>query len=89
MHISDYIILVTELQGYNENEITIYGNGSLLRNMFFRKLVNQSLKFNFKNVRWIFSRISSAYGSALIAAKSKGIEIQAEDIIENGDFLGT
>ena len=89
MHISDYIVLVTELQNFFQDKLTILGNGSLLKNNFYRKLINQSLKFHFKKINWIFSEISPSYGSAIIAARSKGINISVKSIIDSGDYLGS
>ena len=88
MHISDYIILVTELEEYKDSKLTVLGNGSLLKNIFFRNIINQSLRFHFKEIGWIFSDISSCYGSAIISARSIGINISTKSIIESGDFLG-
>ena len=65
----------------------LFGNGSVIHSPIYRKSLNDSLSFHFSNVSWIFSDVSTAYGSAMIAALSKDkISINIKDIIK-GDYL--
>ena len=84
----DYIIDIHSMLDYNKtNDIVLFGNGSVIKSPIYRKSLNDSLSFNFKNISWIFSEISSAYGAALIAALSRdNVTIKISDIIK-GDYL--
>ena len=62
------------------------GNGSIIRNDYFRSSINDELRFQFSDSKWTFSTISPAYGSGLMAAKLYGIEVAISDILK-GDAL--
>ena len=49
--------------------------------------LNDALSFNYSKINWFFSKLSSAYGSAIIAALSKDKKhIKIKDILK-GDYL--
>ena len=85
--ISNYIIsLLEELQFYKKN-IVLAGNGSVIRNEYFRQSLNDELRFHFHDIKWTFSTISPAYGAAIMAAKLySNLSIKISDILK-GDPL--
>ena len=87
-NISDYIISLVEMLDYNQsNELLLFGNGSVIKSDLFRSSLNDALSFNYSKVNWFFSKLSSAYGSAIIAALSKDQKyIKIKDILK-GDYL--
>jgi len=80
--VSEYIIALTDDLGYNESQIVLSGNGSVIRNDFFRNSLNDDLRFNFPNIKWIFSSISPAYGAGILAAKIYDVDVKVSDIIK-------
>ena len=84
--VSEYIITLTDELDYNENQIVLSGNGSVIRNDFFRKSLNDDLRFNFPEIKWTFSSISPAYGAGILAAKIHDVDIKVSDIVK-GDAL--
>jgi len=84
--VSEYIIALTDELDYNENQIVLSGNGSVIRNDFFRKSLNDDLRFNFPEIKWTFSSISPAYGAGILAAKIHDVDIKVSDIVK-GDAL--
>ena len=87
-NLSDHIISLVEILDYEQsNELLLFGNGSIIKSDLFRSSLNDSLSFNYSKVNWFFSKLSSAYGSAIIAALSKDkINIKIKDILK-GDYL--
>ena len=81
-NVAEYILLLVSKLNYNSNDIVISGNGSLLKNPFYRKLINQSLEFDFRKIHWVFSDISPAYGAGMLAAAYKNINIPINKIVE-------
>tara|TARA_Y100000590_G_scaffold470024_1_gene661447 strand:- start:802 stop:1791 length:990 start_codon:yes stop_codon:yes gene_type:complete len=85
--IANYVISVTEKLKFHDNNIVLAGNGSVIRNDYFRKSINDELKFHFKDVKWTFSTISPAYGAGIMAAKLfNDLDIRVSDILK-GDAL--
>ena len=84
--VSEYIITLTDELHYNENNIVLSGNGSVIRNDFFRNSVNDELRFNFPDIKWTFSSISPAYGAGILAAKIYDVHVKVSDIVK-GDAL--
>ena len=84
--VSEYIIILTDELHYNENNIVLSGNGSVIRNDFFRNSVNDELRFNFPDIKWTFSSISPAYGAGILAAKIYDVHVKVSDIVK-GDAL--
>jgi len=60
---------------YSKEEVIIACNGSVIKNNFYRKLLSQALQFDFKNIHWVFSNLSSAYGAGLMVADINKIKI--------------
>jgi len=88
VNVADYIIDLNSMLDYkNSNDIMLFGNGSVIKSNIFRNSLNDSLSFHFKNVSWVFSDISAAYGAAIIAAISKdNHNIKIKNILK-GDYL--
>ena len=88
VNVADYILDLNSLLDYNHSDdIVLFGNGSIIKSKEFRKSLNDSLSFNFKNISWIFSDLSASYGSAMLAAISKdNHNILIKNILK-GDYL--
>ena len=84
--VANYIISLTEELHYSKNNIVLAGNGSVIRNDYFRSSINDELRFQFSDIKWTFSTISPAYGSGLLAAKLYGVDVEISDILK-GDAL--
>ena len=84
--VADYIIALTDTLEYNKQNIVLAGNGSVIKNDFFRKSLNDELRFNFPQIKWTFSAISSAYGAGILAARLHDVEVKVGDILK-GDML--
>ena len=69
---------------YKSSSLVLSVNGSIIKNNFFRKALKDALQFNFQEVKWVISKISPAYGAAILAAKYKNINIKLSDIISKG-----
>ena len=87
-NLSEHIVSLVEMLDYNQsNELLLFGNGSIIKSDLFRASLNDALSFNYSKVNWFFSKLSSAYGSAIIAALSKDKKhIKIKDILK-GDYL--
>ena len=87
-NVADYIINLNEMLDYdNVNELVLFANGSVLKSSIFRKSLNDALSFHYSKVNWISSKISAAYGAAMIAGLSKDkISIDIKNIIK-GEYL--
>lgn len=83
---SEYIIALTDELNYHERNIVLSGNGSIIRNDYYRKSLNDNLRFNFQDIKWTFSSISPAYGAGILAAKIHDVNIKVSDIVK-GDAL--
>ena len=82
-YVSDYIVRMSErLELITSHDIIIAINGSVIKNNFYRQLLEESLQFEFTNIHWVSSPISSAYGAGLIAATYNNMNISAKEIIE-------
>jgi N-acetylglucosamine kinase-like BadF-type ATPase len=85
--VAKYIITLTDQLEYNKNNIVLAGNGSIIRNDFFRKSLNEELKFNFSEITWTFSSISSAYGAGILAAQLYDATVKVSDILKGESFV--
>ena len=87
--IAEYILqLVHDLEiTINDGSIILAGNGSIIRNDFFRKTLNDALQFDFPNIKWTFSNISNAYGAGLLAARLHDIDVKLSQIIDSDYYL--
>ena len=84
--VANYIITLTDELNYSENNIVLAGNGSVIRNDYFRSSINDELRFQFPDIKWTFSAISPAYGAGLMAARLYDIDVSISDILK-GDAL--
>ena len=80
--VAGYILTLAEKLEYNENKIVLAGNGSVIRNDFFRKSLNEELRFNFPEINWTFSSISPAYGAGILAARLYDVKVKVSDILK-------
>ena len=81
-YVADYILNICErLDMINLSEIIIAINGNVIKNNFYRKMLNEALQFDFKKIHWIFSNIDSAIGAGILASNYKGIDISLKTII--------
>ena len=78
---AEYVIQIKELMDYSEEDLILYGNGGLLKHIFFRQNIAKALQFDFKSVTWVLSELSPAYGSALIASELHEIPLLLQDIV--------
>ena len=82
-YISDYIVNICDELGIMKyNEIIISINGSIIKNNFYRKLLEEALQFDFKQIHWVSSSLNPAYGAGLLAASYKDIKVSAKQILE-------
>ena len=58
-------------------------NGSIIKNKFYRKSLNDSLSFHYNRINWIESSLSPAYGAGILAANYNNIDINIKTIIKN------
>tara|TARA_B100000029_G_scaffold219396_1_gene217125 strand:- start:606 stop:1595 length:990 start_codon:yes stop_codon:yes gene_type:complete len=88
-HVAEYIVSLADLIDYKDSNIVLAGNGSVIKNSFFRKMINDELKFNFKNVKWTFLSISPAYGAGILSAKMKNINVKISDILKGSPIVSS
>ena len=82
-NVSDYIIYLIDEIEYEKNNIIISAHGSVIKNNFYRNLLNDALQFELSNIHWVLSDISTAYIAGIISAKCRNIEITINDVIQN------
>ena len=82
-NIGEYILSVLEKLNYYNKDLIFAGHGSVLKNDYFRKLLNQALEFDIKNIHWVLSDISPAFSAGILAGASKNINISIEKIVKN------
>ena len=81
--IAEYIIELRDIMEYGNKEIILGGNGSVLKNDYFRKELKNALSFDFNDIKWIFLDISPAYTSGLLSARLKSIDIDKKSLNGN------
>ena len=81
-HASDYIIDIVHRMGIKDKKILLSVNGSIIENNFYRKLLEDSLMFDFHEVKWLTSVLSPAYGAGLISANYNGINIALNNLVD-------
>ena len=84
--VANYITTLTDELNYSNKNIVLAGNGSVIRNDYFRGSLNDELRFQFSDIKWTFSTISPAYGASLMVARMYNIEVEISDILR-GDAL--
>ena len=81
-YVADYILNICErLDMINLSEIIIAINGNVIKNNFYRKILNEALQFDFKKIHWVSSDIDSAIGAGILASNYKGIDISLKAIV--------
>ena len=87
--VSEYVLDVLDQMGSNKKSIILAGNGSVIRNDYYRKNLNDALMFDLPDLAWTFSSVSAAYGAGMLSAKSKGVEIKLNDILNGNPMYAT
>jgi len=82
-NVAEYIVYLIDEMNSNKDKVVFAGNGSIIKNNFYRKSLNDALQFDVSGIHWIFSDIPCSYSSAIIAAQCNNIDISRNDIIEN------
>lgn len=80
--VADYIIDLVHLAEFKGQSILLAGNGGLITNQHYRKSVNDALQFDFRDISWLFSKLSPAYGAGLLAARLIDLDTRLEDIVK-------
>jgi len=86
-YVADYINCIFDDLKYTKEDVIIACNGSVIKNDFYRKLLADALQFDFKNIHWIFSDLSPAYGAGLMVCDMNKIEISLTDILEKSNSV--
>ena len=81
--VAEYVIEIRNIIQFGNEDILIAGNGSVLKNNYFRKELNNALSFDFNEINWVFLDISPAYTSGLLSAKLKNINIDKKILSNN------
>ena len=84
--VAEYILALIYTLEYSKQNIVLAGNGSVIKNDFFRKSLNDELRFNFPKIKWTFSALSPAYGAGILAARLHDVEVKVSNILK-GDML--
>ena len=87
--VADYILALADTLRYTKKNIVLAGNGSVIKNDFFRKSLNDELRFNFPEIKWTFSTLSPAYGAGILAARLHDMEVKVSDILKGDTFVST
>jgi len=87
--VANYIKHINDELNYSSSDLVLAGNGSIIKNDKFRKSVNDELCFDYSDIKWTFSKISSAYGAAMMAASLYDVNIEISDILKGGKFVSS
>ena len=79
---SQVLVGLNEEMDYDKEKVILAGNGSIIKNDFYRKLLNDELQFDIGELSWIFSDVSCAYSSGIIAAKCYKIDTSIDNILK-------
>ena len=82
-YVADYIISTFTQLDFNRNDVMIACEGSVVKNKFYRQVLNDALQFEFNSIKWITSEISSAVGAGLVASKYVNINIKRENVVKH------
>jgi N-acetylglucosamine kinase-like BadF-type ATPase len=82
-NVAEYIIYLINEMNFNSEKVVISGNGSVIKNDYYRKSLNDALQFDILDLNWIFSDISCSYSSGIIAAQCNDINLSINDIIKH------
>ena len=81
-YVSEYIKSIAEKMKILNSDVMLSINGSIIKNNFYRNLLEESLQYDFNKIHWISSVLSPAYGAGIMAGKYKNININLTDIIK-------
>ena len=81
-YVSEYIKSIAEKMEILNSDVMLFINGSIIKNNFYRNLLEESLQYDFNKIHWISSALSPAYGAGIMAGKYKNININLTDIIK-------
>ena len=81
-YVSEYIKSIAEKMEILNSDAMLSINGSIIKNNFYRNLLEESLQYDFNKIHWISSVLSPAYGAGIMAGKYKNININLTDIIK-------
>ena len=81
--VADYIVSTYNELGFDRKEVIISCVGSVVKNKFYRKVLNDALQFEFHNIHWVFSDLPISFGAGLIASQAKNINISVNNIAKN------
>ena len=81
-YVSEYIKSIAEKMEILNSDVMLSINGSIIKNNFYRNLLEESLQYDFNKIHWISSVLSPAYGAGIMAGKYKNININLADIIK-------
>jgi len=84
--VAQYILSMLDRLEFNRTNLVLAGNGSIIRNDFYRSSLNDELRFHCPDLKWTFSSLSPAYGAAIMAARLYDVDIKISDILK-GDVL--
>jgi len=87
--VADTILELLYNLGYSEKILTLAGNGGVIRNDLYRKLLNEALRFDYPDLRWLFSDVSPAYGAGILAGRLMDIEVDLREIVKQGAIAPT
>ena len=82
-NVAEYIIYLIDEIGYAKNDIMLSGHGSIIKNKYYRELLNDALQFDLHNIHWILSDVSTAYIAGILSAKCRNIKISINDVVKN------
>ena len=81
-YVSEYIKSIAEKMEILNSDVMLSINGSIIKNNFYRNLLEESLQYDFNKIHWISSVLSPAYGAGIMAGKYKNINMNLTDIIK-------
>ena len=81
-YVSEYIKSISGKMEILNSDVMLFINGSIIKNNFYRNLLEESLQYDFNKIHWISSVLSPAYGAGIMAGNYKNININLTDIIK-------
>lgn len=80
--IADYVRELTHEMKYKNQSIILAGNGAVIRNDWYRKCLDDALRFDFDKITWTFSSVSPAYGAGIIASRLIDLDLKLSEIVK-------
>ncbi|MBI44638.1 MAG: hypothetical protein CMG66_00530 [Candidatus Marinimicrobia bacterium] len=81
-YVSEYIKSISGRMQIINSDIMLSINGSVIKNNFYRNLLEESLQYDFNKIHWISSVLSPAYGAGIMAGNYRNININLSNIIK-------